>query len=72
MDDPDLEHAIREIPGLRSRISLVYFYMMCGSEQHVKPDRMVVSFLERTLDRRIHNREVGPLLTGAAFLLHDL
>jgi len=72
MDDPDFEQAIRSIPGQRSRISLVYFYMLCGSERHVKPDRRVVRFLERTLGRSVDIREVAQLLTGAAFLLHDL
>jgi hypothetical protein len=61
-----------KIRGDETRISLVYFYMMCASERHIKPDHMVVRFLERALGRRVHNREVAQLLTGAAFLLHDL
>jgi len=36
--------------------------MMCGSERHVKPDRMVVRFISRMLNRRVHEREVQDLV----------
>jgi len=70
MDNEVFEASIRAIPGQRSRINLVYFYMMCGSERHVKPDRMVMRFVSRVLNRRVHVREVQELVSGAAYLLH--
>lgn len=54
----------------RSGISLIYFYMMAGSERHVKPDRMVVRFISRVLNRKVCEREVQELVSGAAYLLH--
>lgn len=39
------ERAIQQIPGQRSGISLRYFYILVGSSEHVKPDRMVMRFL---------------------------
>jgi hypothetical protein len=44
--------------------------MMGGSERHVKPDRMVVRFISRVLNRRVHECEVQDLVHGAAYLLH--
>jgi hypothetical protein len=70
MDDEEFEASICAIPGQRSGISLVYFFMMCGSERHVKPDRMVVRFISRVLNRKVHEREVQELVHGAAYLLH--
>lgn len=72
MDNPEFEASIRGIPGQRSGISLTYFYMMAGSERHVKPDRMVTRYLERTLNRKVHEREVQDLVTGAAYLLDQV
>lgn len=39
---PDFEEQIRQIPGQRSGISLKYFLMLSGSEDLIKPDRMIV------------------------------
>jgi hypothetical protein len=44
--------------------------MMCGSERHVKPDLMVMRFISRVLNRKVHEREVQELVQGAAYLLH--
>lgn len=41
------ENDIKKIPGQKSGISLGYFYMLSGSMDRVKPDRMVMRFLER-------------------------
>jgi hypothetical protein len=70
MDLPEFEASIRGIPGQTSGVSLAYFCMMCGSERHVKPNRLVVHFFSRTLNRKVHESEVQYLVTGAAYLLH--
>jgi hypothetical protein len=41
-----LEEAIKLIPGQRSGISFKYFLMLAGSDDLIKPDRMIFRFLE--------------------------
>jgi hypothetical protein len=42
----ELEDAIRLIPGQRSGISFKYFLMLAGTDDLIKPDRMIQRFLE--------------------------
>ncbi|MEJ1959689.1 MAG: hypothetical protein WDM70_09960 [Nitrosomonadales bacterium] len=39
-----LERDIRSIPGQTSGISLKYFFMLAGSDDLIKPDRMILAF----------------------------
>jgi len=41
-----LEDSIRLIPGQRSGISFKYFLMLAGTDDLIKPDRMILRFLE--------------------------
>jgi hypothetical protein len=41
----DFEKSVKGIPGQRSGVSLKYFYMLTGSKNEIKPDRMVLSFI---------------------------
>lgn len=63
------ETAIKAIPGQRSGISLQYFLMLTGSEEFVKPDRMVVRFLEAALSRRVVFKEANSLMRAACVQL---
>ena len=62
---------IRTIPGQKSGISLRYFFMLAGSDDFIKPDRMVLRFLERSLGRPISVDEASPLLAGTVTLLRQ-
>jgi hypothetical protein len=62
----DLEKDIKQIPGQRSGISLTYFFMLSGSEDFIKPDRMIQRFLESVLQRPIRISESQNLLSEAA------
>ena len=42
----ELENEIKKIPGQNSGISLTYFFMLAGSDDLIKPDRMIIRFLE--------------------------
>jgi hypothetical protein len=64
-----LEAALRAIPGQRSGISARYLWMLGGSEDVIKPDRWILRFLRRALDREVALREAQDLLAGAAALL---
>ena len=56
------ESDIRAIPGQRSGLSLQYFWMLAGSDDFIKPDRMVLRFLATALDRDVSVLEASPLL----------
>lgn len=57
-----LELMIRAIPGQRSGISLRYFWMLAGSDDFIKPDRMVLRFLEAALGKTVSTLEAQTLL----------
>jgi hypothetical protein len=69
MEDSRLEAAVRTIPGQGSGISLRYLWMLGGSDDIIKPDRMIMRFLQRALGREPSMREAQALLAGAAGLL---
>lgn len=51
-DDSRFEEEIKGIPGQRSGISLQYFFMLAGNDDLIKPDRMIMRFLERVFPGR--------------------
>jgi hypothetical protein len=61
----ELERRWRGIPGQRSGISWRYFRMLCGVED-VKPDRMILRYLQRVLDRRVSIDESVAIVEGIA------
>jgi hypothetical protein len=64
--NPGFESAIHSIPGQRSGISLQYFWMLTGSEDFIKPDRIVIRFLESALNRSVTVAEAPTLLREAS------
>lgn len=70
-DDAEFEQEIFAIPGQGSGISLKYFFMLCGSSDYIKPDRMVFRFLEQVLGRRIGMEESVTLLRQAGRILQQ-
>jgi hypothetical protein len=68
-DDESLEKSILSIPGQGSGVSLRYFWMLAGSDEFIKPDRMVLRFLESALSRPVSVHEAQNLLSGACDLL---
>jgi hypothetical protein len=69
-DSVALDQAIRTIPGQRSGISLQYFWMLAGSDDLIKPDRMILRFLEAALQRRVAVSEAKELLTATTAALN--
>jgi hypothetical protein len=49
MDNFELEKEIKTIPGQGSGISLRYFFMLAGSNDFIKPDRMIQRFITHAL-----------------------
>lgn len=60
---------ISSVHGQASGISLGYFFMLAGSDDLIKPDRMILAFLKSALDRSVRMSEAQELLKAAAELL---
>lgn len=60
------EKAIKEIPGQGSGITIRYFYMLAGSDDFVKPDRMILGFLKEQTGRSCNPDQAQELLNRAA------
>lgn len=65
----EFEDSVKSIPGQRSGISLRYFWMLTGSDEYIKPDRMIFRFIESALQRKIDIIEAETLVKDAASLL---
>jgi len=61
--DTDFESKIKRIPGQGSGTSLTYFFMLAGSDDLIKPDRMILNFLSSVLERKINQYDAQSLLT---------
>ena len=63
ISDEMFEKEIMNIPGQTSGLSLGYFFMLSGSNEFIKPDRMVLRFLEAALERRVSPGKAKELVT---------
>ena len=68
---PGFEAEIRAITGQGSGISLKYFRMLVGSDELIKPDRMILRFLSKTLGREVGVEEAQDLLRAACTQLQE-
>jgi hypothetical protein len=67
----DLHRALRGVRGQSSGISVGYFWMLAGSDDLVKPDRMILGFLRDTLGRTIAPAAAGQVIRDAVGLLQQ-
>ncbi|WP_036479460.1 hypothetical protein [Myxosarcina sp. GI1] len=61
----EFEYSIKQIPGQKSGISTSYFYMLAGEENFIKPDRMIIRFIESCIGKSINIHEATELLKEA-------
>lgn len=61
----EFESDILSITGQGSGISLKYFFMLAGSDNLIKPDRMILVFLKSSLNRLVDTSEAQDLLANA-------
>lgn len=69
VNNPAFEAEFKQIPGQASGISLRYFYMLTGIKTEIKPDRMVIRFIEAALGRSVKVDECHGLLVETCQLL---
>ena len=65
----DFENAIMEIPGQHTGITVRYFYMLAGSDDFVKPDRMILGFLRDQLGEKLSQDEAQRILSEVSNVL---
>jgi hypothetical protein len=63
------EKEIKEIPGQQSGISLKYFFMLAGSDDFIKPDRMILRFLENIVGAKLSLSNCQLILSTVALRL---
>ena len=51
LSNDDFENEIFQIAGQTYGTSLKYFFMLCGNENLIKPDRMIKRFLSKPINR---------------------
>ncbi|WP_037912798.1 hypothetical protein [Sulfobacillus thermosulfidooxidans] len=61
-----IEETFCAIPGQKKRLSWVYFWMLAGTDQMIKPDRHVLRYLNSALNRQITGQEAQYLIQTAA------
>ncbi len=69
IDSSRFESTIMQVPGQRSGICLRYFYMLAGSDDYVKPDRMLTRFIESAIGKSPSVEESHKLIVGACNML---
>jgi hypothetical protein len=68
----DFEYDVKLIPGQKSGISLRYFYMLAGEINLIKPDRMIMRFLEESTNKKVSIEESQNLLLAVAESMCEL
>ncbi len=65
----ELERDIKAVHGHGSGISLQFFWMLAGTDDLIKPDRMILRFLEQVLGRKVSSQESLSILRTACAVL---
>ncbi len=66
IEDESFEYCIKSIPGQGSGTSLKYFFMLAGSDDLIKPDRMILRFLHRAIGQILSLEQCQIILYGVA------
>ena len=64
IDNESFDFCIKNIPGQKSGISLKYFFMLSGSKDLIKPDRMVIRFLQDASGKKFNLQDCQTVLSA--------
>jgi hypothetical protein len=67
----NFESKIKEIIGQKSGISLQYFYMLAGNDRLIKPDRMVIRYIENVVKESISQKDCQNILEKTSLKFQD-
>lgn len=65
------EAKIQQIRGQKSGISLQYFYMLAGNDRLIKPDRMVIRYIENIVKTPVSQKDCQNILEQTSLKLED-
>ena len=65
-----VEKRIKEIPGQNSGISFKYFLMLSGNDKLIKPDRMIIRYVEEIVGFKLDEKVTIKLIQDAAKILN--
>lgn len=68
----NFEAKIKEITGQKSGISLQYFYMLAGDDRLIKPDRMVIRYIENIVKIPVSQKDCQEILEKTSSKLQVL
>lgn len=71
IENEDFEKGITRIPGQRSGLSTRYFYMLSGSDNFIKPDRMIRRFLASVIDSILTIQETHDVIISTYQILKN-
>ncbi len=71
LDNAPFDRSILRISGQKSGLSLTYFWMLAGDESLIKPDRMILKYIGRVLNRAVTRTEAINLLQLVSLNLHS-
>ena len=66
------EDCIKRIPGQKSGISLKYFFMLTGSNDIIKPDRMILGFIQDAIGVKVTPSEALSLIKYSVIALKKM
>lgn len=69
IESSNFESSIRKIPGQSSGLSTKYFYMLAGGEDFIKPDRMIIRFVESVIQEKVDSDKTYSLILDALTIL---
>jgi len=69
LSNDTFESCIKNIPGQKKGVSLRYFFMLAGSKDQVKPDRMIERFIEDSIGYKVKGQEAVDLIVSATEIL---
>jgi hypothetical protein len=64
INNESFDFCIKNIPGQKSGISLKYFFMLAGSKDLIKPDRMVIRFLHNASGKKFNLQDCQTVLSA--------
>jgi len=60
--DENFELKVKEIEGQKSGVSLKYFFMLTGSKDQIKPDRMIIGFIKDAIGKLYNGKQALELI----------
>lgn len=67
----EIEPLLRQVKGQSRGASTEYFFMLCGSDELVKPDRMIQRFVEDAIGRPVSPESAAQIVVEASGVLSE-